>query len=159
AVDLANAPVSTSINQDAPSASIPSTQEQTHSPKISQGFEESPETPTVCDDPVHEDSTSQGSTSNVRQTHTLFEHLNRWTKDHPIANIIDDPSRSVSKRKLPVGELVSCPDKVLLIKLKWNYKVKTDEFGEVLKNKARLVAQGFKQEEGIYFEESFVPIV
>ncbi|GJU90768.1 retrovirus-related pol polyprotein from transposon TNT 1-94 [Tanacetum coccineum] len=33
--------------------------------------------------------------------------------------------------------------------------VKTDEFGEVLKNKARLVAQGFKQEEGINFEESF----
>ncbi|GKF03108.1 retrovirus-related pol polyprotein from transposon TNT 1-94 [Tanacetum coccineum] len=33
--------------------------------------------------------------------------------------------------------------------------VKTDEFGGVLKNKARLVAQGFRQEEGIDFEESF----
>ncbi|GJW67764.1 retrovirus-related pol polyprotein from transposon TNT 1-94 [Tanacetum coccineum] len=33
--------------------------------------------------------------------------------------------------------------------------VKTDEFGEVLKNKARIVAQGFRQEEGIDFEESF----
>ncbi|GJU21000.1 retrovirus-related pol polyprotein from transposon TNT 1-94 [Tanacetum coccineum] len=33
--------------------------------------------------------------------------------------------------------------------------VKTDEFGGVLKNKARLVAQGFRQEEGIGFEESF----
>ncbi|GJT01834.1 integrase, catalytic region, zinc finger, CCHC-type containing protein [Tanacetum coccineum] len=37
-------------------------------------------------------------------------------------------------------------------------QVKTDEFSEVLKNKARLVAQGFKQEEGIYFEESFAPV-
>ncbi|GJZ50354.1 retrovirus-related pol polyprotein from transposon TNT 1-94 [Tanacetum coccineum] len=36
-------------------------------------------------------------------------------------------------------------------------KVKTDEFGGVLKNKARLVAQGFRQEEGIDFEESFAP--
>nr|GEU65106.1 hypothetical protein [Tanacetum cinerariifolium] len=36
-------------------------------------------------------------------------------------------------------------------------QVKTDEFGEVLKNKARLVAQGFRQEEGIDFEESFAP--
>ncbi|GJX20300.1 retrovirus-related pol polyprotein from transposon TNT 1-94 [Tanacetum coccineum] len=43
----------------------------------------------------------------------------------------------------------------MLIKLKWIYKVKTNEFGGVLKNKARLVAQGFRQEEGIDFEESF----
>ncbi|GJX55134.1 retrovirus-related pol polyprotein from transposon TNT 1-94 [Tanacetum coccineum] len=46
----------------------------------------------------------------------------------------------------------------MLIKLKWIYKVKTDEFGRVLKNKARLVAQGFRKEEGINFEESFAPV-
>nr|GEY86472.1 retrovirus-related Pol polyprotein from transposon TNT 1-94 [Tanacetum cinerariifolium] len=57
--------------------------------------------------------------------------------------------------RLQVWELVPCLDKVLLIKLKWIYKVKTDEFGGVLMNKARLVAQRFRQEEGIYFEESF----
>ncbi|GJZ44523.1 retrovirus-related pol polyprotein from transposon TNT 1-94 [Tanacetum coccineum] len=61
-------------------------------------------------------------------------------------------------KRLNVWELVSCPDKVMLIKLKWIYKVKTDEFGGVLKNKARLVAQGFRQEEGIDFEESFAPV-
>nr|GEX04736.1 integrase, catalytic region, zinc finger, CCHC-type, peptidase aspartic, catalytic [Tanacetum cinerariifolium] len=49
-------------------------------------------------------------------------------------------------------------DKVMLIKLKWIYKVKTDEFDGVLKNKARLVAQRFRQEEGIVFEESFPPV-
>nr|GEV76991.1 retrovirus-related Pol polyprotein from transposon TNT 1-94 [Tanacetum cinerariifolium] len=57
--------------------------------------------------------------------------------------------------KLQVWELVSCPDKVMLIKLKWIYKVKTDEFDGVLKNKARLVAQEFRQNEGIIFKESF----
>ncbi|GKE68102.1 retrovirus-related pol polyprotein from transposon TNT 1-94 [Tanacetum coccineum] len=58
-------------------------------------------------------------------------------------------------QRLEVWELVPCLDKVLLIKLKWIYKVKTDEFGGVLKTKARLVAQGFRQEEGIDFMESF----
>ncbi|GJU14045.1 retrovirus-related pol polyprotein from transposon TNT 1-94 [Tanacetum coccineum] len=57
--------------------------------------------------------------------------------------------------RLKVWELMSCPDNVFLIKLKWIYKVKTNESGGVLKNKARLVAQGFRQEEGINFEESF----
>ncbi|GJZ58815.1 putative ribonuclease H-like domain-containing protein [Tanacetum coccineum] len=79
AMVLADSPVSTSIDQDAPSISTPSTQEQEQSPNISQGFEESPKTPIFHDDPLnespHEESTSQGSSSNVRQTHTLFEHL------------------------------------------------------------------------------------
>nr|GEX64565.1 integrase, catalytic region, zinc finger, CCHC-type, peptidase aspartic, catalytic [Tanacetum cinerariifolium] len=103
AVDIANSPVSTSINLDAPSMSILSSQEQEHSLIISQSLEESPKTPPYHDDPLHEslheESTSQGSSSNVRPPHTLFEHLGRWTKDHPTANVIDDPSRSVSTRK------------------------------------------------------------
>ncbi|GKA18583.1 retrovirus-related pol polyprotein from transposon TNT 1-94 [Tanacetum coccineum] len=207
AVDLADSPVSTSIDQDAPSTSIPSTLEQDQSLIISQGVEESPKIPHFHDDSLHEtlhaDSTSQGSSSNVRPSYTPFELLGRLTKDHLIANVIEDPSHYVSIRKqiqtdamwcyfdafltfveqknfkqamtepswidamqeeiheferLEVWELVSCLDKVMLIKLKWIYKVKTDEFGGVLKNKARLVAQGFRQEEGIDFEESFAPV-
>ncbi|GJS10581.1 retrovirus-related pol polyprotein from transposon TNT 1-94 [Tanacetum coccineum] len=103
AVDLVDSPVSMSIDQDAPSISIPSTQDQEHSLIISHGFEESPKTPHFHDDPLHEslheDSTSQGSSSNVRVIHIPFESLGRWTKDHPIANVIGDPSRSVSTRK------------------------------------------------------------
>ncbi|GKD92866.1 ribonuclease H-like domain-containing protein [Tanacetum coccineum] len=64
AVDLAESHVSTSINQDAPSTSITSTQEQEHSPIISLGFEESLKMPPFNDDPLHEslyeDSTHQG---------------------------------------------------------------------------------------------------
>nr|GEU58382.1 DNA-directed DNA polymerase [Tanacetum cinerariifolium] len=48
---------------------------------------------------LHEDFTSQGSSSNVRPIYTSFESLGRWTKDHPITNVIRDPSRSVSTRK------------------------------------------------------------
>ncbi|GKD99618.1 integrase, catalytic region, zinc finger, CCHC-type containing protein [Tanacetum coccineum] len=97
---LADSRVSIFINPDAPSTSIFSSQEQEHSPLISQGFEESPKTPTFHDDPLNEspneDSTSQGSSSNIKQIHTLFKYLGRWTKDHPIENVIRDPSRSVS---------------------------------------------------------------
>ncbi|GJR59284.1 retrovirus-related pol polyprotein from transposon TNT 1-94 [Tanacetum coccineum] len=59
--------------------------------------------------------------------------------------------------RFKVWELVPCPERVMIITLKWIYKVKLDELGCVLKNKARLVARGYRQEEGIDFEESFAP--
>nr|GEV27617.1 retrovirus-related Pol polyprotein from transposon TNT 1-94 [Tanacetum cinerariifolium] len=80
------------------------------------------------------DSTSQGSSSNVRPSYTPFEPLGRWTKNHPIANVIEDPSCS------------------------WIFKVKKDECGGVLKNKALLVAKGYRKKERINFEESFTPV-
>nr|GFB95249.1 integrase, catalytic region, zinc finger, CCHC-type, peptidase aspartic, catalytic [Tanacetum cinerariifolium] len=60
--------------------------------------------------------------------------------------------------RLEVWELVPRPDKVMVITLKWIYKLKLDELGGILKNKARLVARGYRQEEGIDFEESFAPV-
>ncbi|GJY18651.1 retrovirus-related pol polyprotein from transposon TNT 1-94 [Tanacetum coccineum] len=60
--------------------------------------------------------------------------------------------------RLEVWELVHRPDKVMVITLKWIYKVKLEELGGILKNKARLVARGYRQEEGIDFEESFAPV-
>nr|GFD39040.1 retrovirus-related Pol polyprotein from transposon TNT 1-94 [Tanacetum cinerariifolium] len=58
-------------------------------------------------------------------------------------------------KRLEVWELVPRPDKVMVITLKWIYKVKLDELGGTLKNKARLVTRGYRQEEGIDFKESF----
>ncbi|GKA24308.1 retrovirus-related pol polyprotein from transposon TNT 1-94 [Tanacetum coccineum] len=46
----------------------------------------------------------------------------------------------------------------MIISLKWIFKVKLDEYGGVLKNKAQLVAKGYRQEEGIDFEELFAPV-
>nr|GEU40330.1 copia protein [Tanacetum cinerariifolium] len=46
----------------------------------------------------------------------------------------------------------------MVITLKWIYKVKLDELGGILKNKARLVARGYRQEEEINFEESFASV-
>ncbi|GJZ42698.1 retrovirus-related pol polyprotein from transposon TNT 1-94 [Tanacetum coccineum] len=128
------------------------------------------------------------------------EHVTKWTKDHPLENIIGELERPVSTRlqlheqalfcyydafltsvepknykdaltqacwieamqeelnefeRLEVWELVPRPDKVMVITLKWIYKVKLDELGGILKNKACLVARGYRQEEGINFVESF----
>nr|GEW47730.1 hypothetical protein [Tanacetum cinerariifolium] len=60
--------------------------------------------------------------------------------------------------RLEVWELVPRPDQVMMITLKWIYKVKLDEMGGILKNKARLVARGYRQEEGIDFEVSFASV-
>ncbi|GJW59215.1 retrovirus-related pol polyprotein from transposon TNT 1-94 [Tanacetum coccineum] len=60
--------------------------------------------------------------------------------------------------RLEVWELVPHPDRVMIITLMWIFKVKLDELGGVLKNKARLVARGYHQEERIDFEESFAPV-
>nr|GEW98482.1 integrase, catalytic region, zinc finger, CCHC-type, peptidase aspartic, catalytic [Tanacetum cinerariifolium] len=133
--------------------------------------------------------------------HTVVPvHTNPFSKDHPLDNVIGNPSRPVSTRKqlatdalwclyssvlskiepknfksaiiedcwfqamqdeihefdrLQVWELVPQPDCVMIIALKWIYKVKLDEYGDVLKKKAWLVAKGYRQEEGIDFEESF----
>ncbi|GJV44051.1 retrovirus-related pol polyprotein from transposon TNT 1-94 [Tanacetum coccineum] len=85
AVDIVDSPVSTSIDQDAPSTSIPSTQEKEHSPIISQGVEESPKIPHFHNDPfyesLHEDSASQRSSS-MRLSHTSFELIDAANKKY-----------------------------------------------------------------------------
>nr|GEX82267.1 retrovirus-related Pol polyprotein from transposon TNT 1-94 [Tanacetum cinerariifolium] len=60
--------------------------------------------------------------------------------------------------RLEVWELVPRLDQVMVITLKWIYKVKLDELRGILKNKARLVTRSYSQEEGIDFEESFAPV-
>ncbi|GJS09411.1 retrovirus-related pol polyprotein from transposon TNT 1-94 [Tanacetum coccineum] len=132
AIDLADSPVSTSIDQDAPSTSIPSTQYQEHSLIISKGFKESPKTLHFHDDPLHEslheDSTSQGSSSNVRPIHTLFESL-------------------VEPKNF----------KQAMTELSW-IDAMQEEIYEFKDYKFRNWCRGFRQEEGINFEESFAPV-
>jgi transposase InsO family protein len=57
-----------------------------------------------------------------------------------------------------VWTLVPRPIDRLIIGTKWIFRNKLDELGEIIRNKARLVAQGFNQEEGIDFEETFAPV-
>ncbi|GJU42477.1 retrovirus-related pol polyprotein from transposon TNT 1-94 [Tanacetum coccineum] len=60
--------------------------------------------------------------------------------------------------RLQVWELVPRPEGKNIIALKWLWKNKCDAENIVVRNKTRLVAKGYKQEEGIDFEESFAPV-
>ena len=57
-----------------------------------------------------------------------------------------------------VWELVPRPKDTHVIGTNWIFKNKTDEDGEVVRNKFRLVAQRYTQVEGIDFDESFTPV-
>jgi hypothetical protein len=61
-------------------------------------------------------------------------------------------------KRSEVWDLVPRPDSVNIIGTKWIYKNKSDEKGIITKNKARLVAQGYTQVEGLDFEETFAPV-
>jgi hypothetical protein len=57
-----------------------------------------------------------------------------------------------------VWTLVPRPVEQNIIGTKWIFKNKTDEHGTVVQNKARLVAQGYTQIEGVDFDETFAPV-
>ena len=54
-----------------------------------------------------------------------------------------------------VWELIPRPKGVIVIGTKWIFKNKPDEHGTVVRNKSRLVAQGYTQVEGVDFDETF----
>jgi hypothetical protein len=57
-----------------------------------------------------------------------------------------------------VWTLVPQPAEHNIIGTKWIFKNKTDEHGTVIRNKARLVTQGYTQIEGVDFDETFAPV-
>ncbi|GJX42431.1 retrovirus-related pol polyprotein from transposon TNT 1-94 [Tanacetum coccineum] len=174
-VNSAGTPSSTTIDQDAPSPSHSPSSSALQSPSIHQGvtaestlMEENPFAHVDNDSFINvfalepsSEASSSGDLSSTESPHVTqtLHHLGKWSKDHPLDNIIGNPSRPIHEFDgLQVWELVPQPDCVMIISLKWIYKVKLDEYGDILKNKAQLVAKGYRQEEGIDFEESFAPV-
>nr|GEX79483.1 retrovirus-related Pol polyprotein from transposon TNT 1-94 [Tanacetum cinerariifolium] len=171
-------PSSTIIDQDEPSTSISQTNQETPYLVIYLGVEEvdhdikvahidnNPYVDFPIPEPISEESSSQTvSTRHQLQDDALFCYFDAFLsfvkpKSYKEALTescwIEAMQEELNEfRRLKVWELVPRPDRVMIITLKWIYKVKLDELECVLKNKARLVARGYHQEEGIDFEESF----
>ncbi|GKA60911.1 retrovirus-related pol polyprotein from transposon TNT 1-94 [Tanacetum coccineum] len=75
---------------------------------------------------------------------------------HPTTQILRDPKSAVQTRS-KVNKS-SGAHTLKAIRTKWVYRNKKDERGVVVRNKARLVAQGHRQEEGIDYDEVFAPV-
>ncbi|GJS27487.1 retrovirus-related pol polyprotein from transposon TNT 1-94 [Tanacetum coccineum] len=76
----------------------------------------------------------------------------------PYDSLNHEEIKSSTMNLEPSNELVPRPEGKNVIALKWLWKNKCDAENIVVRNKSRLVAKGYKQEEGIDFEESFAPV-
>nr|GEX88586.1 hypothetical protein [Tanacetum cinerariifolium] len=147
-----------------------------------------------------ESSLRNVDTSNMHTSYQPYPREFQWTKDHPLEQMIGEPSRPVLTRnqlrsdgdmcmcaltvstmepknvkeamtdpawiesmqeeliwfkRIDVWVLVLAPDNISHLTLKWIFKNKHDEENTVIQNKSRLVVRGYRQEEGLDFEESF----
>ncbi|GJS76401.1 retrovirus-related pol polyprotein from transposon TNT 1-94 [Tanacetum coccineum] len=119
-----------------------------------------------------ESSSQYVDPSNMHTFYKPYQHEYQWTKNHHLEQAIGEPLRPVltrnqlrtdgemcihalSFKRLNVWELVTLPDNIKPITLKWLFKNKLDEENMVIRSKTRLVVRGYRQEEGIDFEESF----
>ncbi|GJY26392.1 putative ribonuclease H-like domain-containing protein [Tanacetum coccineum] len=91
----------------------------------------------------------------------------RIDKDHPKDQIIGDFNSTIQTRRMTkifdehamkVWTLVNLPNRKRAIGTKWVFRNKKDERGSIVRNKAKLVAQGYTQEKGIYYDEVFPPV-
>ncbi|GJT40023.1 putative ribonuclease H-like domain-containing protein, partial [Tanacetum coccineum] len=112
-----------------------------------------------------EDVGAEADLNNLETTMNVSPILtSRIHKDHPKEQIIGNPllapqtrrmTKSSQEHAMKVWRLVDLPKGKHAIGTKWVYRNKKDKRGIVVRNKARLVAQGYTQEKGINYDEAF----
>ncbi|KAI3715184.1 hypothetical protein L6452_22154 [Arctium lappa] len=135
-----------------------------------------PETSTANPPPVIQTEDSDSGfldDDHVQSVSTPLPHEHCWTKDHPLHQIeptqvsealADSDWVSAMQEEinqfeaLKVWRLVPKPEGKTVIGTKLVFKNKKDEDGIVIRNKPRLVAKGYWQEEGKDYDETYAPV-
>nr|GEV25122.1 retrovirus-related Pol polyprotein from transposon TNT 1-94 [Tanacetum cinerariifolium] len=147
-------------------------------------FDETPSPPKTS--PVDDDDLVEEEAIEVSKTRTLGNDLEdkslenneiiniKESKSHPLENVIEPKNINEALKDKSwviaiqeelnqfisndVWELVSNPKNMTIIRTKWVYRNKLDENGVMSRNKARLVAQGYNQQERIDYDETYAPV-
>ncbi|GJV02349.1 putative ribonuclease H-like domain-containing protein [Tanacetum coccineum] len=108
---------------------------------------------------------AQQRSNHKDQQHCLFACFLSQSEPKKVSEALEDASwveamqEELLQFKLQqVWVLVDLPNGAKVIGTRWVYRNKKDERGVVVRNKARLVAQGHRQEEGIDYDEVFAPV-
>nr|GFB94060.1 hypothetical protein [Tanacetum cinerariifolium] len=114
--------------------------------------------------------------SNMHTFYQRYPSEHRWTKDHPLEQVIGNPSQSVRTRRQLESDAEMCMFALIVSRTEpknikeamadsaWIESMQEElhQFDRldntVIRNKSRLVAKGYAQKEGVDFEESFAPV-
>nr|GEW20480.1 retrovirus-related Pol polyprotein from transposon TNT 1-94 [Tanacetum cinerariifolium] len=124
-----------------------------------------------------ETSSRHVDSSNMHTFYQRYLSEQRWTKDHPLEQVIGNPSQSVRTRRQLESDAEMCMFALTVSRTEpkniketmansaWIESMQEelhqfDRLNEntVIRNKSHLVAKGYAQKEGVDFEESFAPV-
>nr|GEX47157.1 retrovirus-related Pol polyprotein from transposon TNT 1-94 [Tanacetum cinerariifolium] len=114
-------------------------------------FAETPPLPKTS--PLKDDDLVEEQDIEVSKTKPLENDLeDKSLENYKIINIKESKSHPLE------NVIVPNPKDMTIIRTKWVFRNKLDENGVISRNKARLVAQGYNQQEGIDYDETYAPV-
>ncbi|GJX35327.1 putative ribonuclease H-like domain-containing protein [Tanacetum coccineum] len=136
------------------------------------GCDDDPSMPNLEEIVYSDDDEDNGTEADINNLNSFIPvspiSTTRIPKDQPLEQIIRDIHSAPQTKRMTksvtehdpkkVWTLVDLPHGKRAVGTKWVYMNKKDERGIVIRNKARLVTQGYTQEEGIDYDEIFAPI-